>query len=56
LATYKNKVNEKPTFRPSAPKLMDQVREVFEKDLREGHSNVWLPGSLAKKYPNAPKC
>jgi len=32
-----------------------KVREIFEIDLREGHANVWLPGALAKKYPNAPK-
>ncbi|MDQ6996760.1 MAG: integron integrase [Mariprofundus sp.] len=32
-----------------------RVREIFEIDLREGHANVWLPGALAKKYPNAPK-
>jgi len=32
-----------------------KVREIFEIDLREDHANVWLPGALAKKYPNAPK-
>lgn len=32
-----------------------KVRKIFEIDLREDHANVWLPGSLAKKYPNAPK-
>ncbi len=31
------------------------VRKLFEKDLSEGNANVWLPGALAKKYPNAPK-
>jgi len=34
---------------------LKSVRELFEKDLSEGHANVWLPGALAKKYPNAPK-
>jgi len=32
-----------------------KVRAVFEQDLQEGHANVWLPGALARKYPNAPK-
>jgi len=31
------------------------VRAQFDCDLKAGHANVWLPGSLAKKYPNAPK-
>lgn len=31
------------------------VRKTFEQDLSDGHANVWLPGALAKKYPNAPK-
>jgi len=31
------------------------VRKVFEQDLQNNHANVWLPGALAKKYPNAPK-
>jgi len=34
---------------------LQSVRELFGKDLREGHANVWLPGALAKKYPNAPQ-
>ena len=32
-----------------------KVRLVFENDLQAGHANVWLPGALARKYPNAPK-
>jgi len=34
---------------------LQSVRELFGKDSREGHANVWLPGALAKKYPNAPQ-
>jgi len=34
---------------------LQKVREIFEIDLREDHANVWLPGSLAKKYPKAPQ-
>jgi len=34
---------------------LQSIRTLFEKDLSEGHANVWLPGALAKKYPNAPK-
>ena len=29
------------------------VRVLFEQDLEEGCANVWLPGALARKYPNA---
>jgi len=34
---------------------LQRVRSMFEKDLQAGHANVWLPGALAKKYPNAPQ-
>jgi len=34
---------------------LQSVREMFEKDLKEGNANVWLPGALAKKYPGAPQ-
>lgn len=34
---------------------LHKVRQVFEKDLQEGHANVWLPGALARKFPGAPK-
>lgn len=34
---------------------LQAVRKIFEQDLSDGHANVWLPGALAKKYPNAPK-
>ncbi|MDQ6958606.1 MAG: integron integrase [Mariprofundaceae bacterium] len=34
---------------------LQKVRRVFEQDLQDGHANVWLPGALARKYPNAPK-
>ena len=29
-------------------------RLLYEDDLRDGRSEVWLPDALAKKYPNAP--
>lgn len=34
---------------------MERVKHVFERDIGEGVANVWLPGALARKYPNAPK-
>jgi len=34
---------------------LESVRKIFEEDLKEGHANVWLPGALARKYPNAAK-
>jgi len=45
LASYQNKVNEKSTFRPSAPRLMDQVREVlryhhYGKRTEEAYANL----------------
>jgi len=32
-----------------------RVRTIYEADLAEGRANVWLPGALARKCPNAPK-
>jgi len=34
---------------------LQRVRSMFETDLQAGHANVWLPGALAQKYPNAPQ-
>jgi len=34
---------------------LQQVRLIFIDDFQQGHANVWLPGALAKKYPNAAK-
>ena len=34
---------------------LQRVRKIYEQDLQKGQANVWLPGALAKKYPNAPK-
>ena len=31
------------------------VKVIFERDLQEGHGEVYLPHALAKKYPNANK-
>jgi integron integrase len=32
-----------------------KVKALYEEDLAAGTANVYLPGALAKKYPNAPK-
>jgi integron integrase len=32
-----------------------KVRALHENDLAKGFGTVWLPGALARKYPNAPK-
>jgi len=34
---------------------LQKVRTIYAQDLQEGHANAWLPGALAKKYPNASK-
>jgi integron integrase len=34
---------------------LQKVHSIFEQDLQAGYANVWLPGALARKYPNAPK-
>jgi integron integrase len=31
------------------------VRSQHEADLKAGYAGVWLPGALARKYPNAPR-
>ncbi|HNX53298.1 MAG TPA: integron integrase [Pontiellaceae bacterium] len=33
---------------------LDRVRALHEADLAKGFGAVWLPGALARKYPNAP--
>jgi integron integrase len=33
---------------------LQRVRCLHEKDLEKGFGAVWLPGALARKYPNAP--
>jgi len=43
------------TVREDFQAHLQKVRAIFEKDLHHGHANVWLPGALARKYPNAPK-
>lgn len=32
---------------------LKKVQGIYESDLAAGHANVYLPGALAKKYPNA---
>jgi integron integrase len=34
---------------------LQKVRCLHEEDLKKGFGSVWLPGALARKYPNAPK-
>jgi len=34
---------------------LHEVRVLFNHDVEQGVANVWLPGALARKYPNAPK-
>jgi len=34
---------------------LQMVRNLHEKDLRDGFGAVWLPDALARKYPRAPK-
>ena len=34
---------------------LEKVRALHDKDLSDGHGEVFLPGALAKKYPNAAK-
>jgi integron integrase len=34
---------------------LERVRALHEADLEKGLGAVWLPGALARKYPNAPK-
>lgn len=43
------------SVRDDLKRHLQRVRDLFEQDLSEGHANVWLPGALAKKYPNASK-
>lgn len=33
---------------------LKRVRALHEEDLKKGFGAVWLPGALARKYPNAP--
>jgi integron integrase len=33
---------------------LKRVRQLHEDDCKAGHGAVWLPGALARKYPNAP--
>lgn len=34
---------------------LERVRQLHEKDLAAGYGAVYLPGALARKYPNAPR-
>ncbi len=41
---------------PDLKSQLKQTKGLFEKDLASGDANVFLPGALAKKYPNASSC
>ena len=43
------------SVRDELARHLERVKHLFDRDVSEGAANVWLPGSLAKKYPNAPK-
>ena len=34
---------------------VDVVETLHQKDLADGYGEIYLPGALARKYPNAPK-
>ena len=34
---------------------LERVRQLHQQDLAEGFGTVWMPESLARKYPNAPR-
>lgn len=34
---------------------LGHVRQIFQEDTQSGHGEVFLPGALARKYPNAPR-
>jgi integron integrase len=33
---------------------LKRIRQLHEQDVEKGFGSVWLPGALARKYPNAP--
>ncbi|MDQ6972932.1 MAG: integron integrase, partial [Mariprofundaceae bacterium] len=43
------------SVRDELAKHLERVKHLFDRDVSEGVVNVWLPGDLAKKYPNALK-
>ncbi len=59
MAAYQNRVNEKSTFRPSAPRLMEQVREVpryhrYGKRAEEAYVR-WIKGFIYFHNKQHPK-
>src|SRR3989304_6079638 len=61
IVIYQGK-GKKNRIAPLPDKLVDslkvhleKVRQLHDKDLAEGYGEVFLPGALAKKYPNAAK-
>ena len=42
-------------IQPALQKHLKRVKDLHEKDLRQGLGEVYLPGALDRKYPNAPK-
>lgn len=43
------------TLKPELQEHMKRVRAIHQRDIAEGWGSVYLPDSLAKKYPNASK-
>ena len=43
------------TLRAELQRHLQGVRSQQEADLKAGYAGVWLPGALARKYPNAPR-
>ena len=43
------------TLHEPMQRQLEKARILFDNDLAAGNANVFLPGALAKKYPNAPQ-
>ena len=42
------------TVKPVVRQHLEEVKKLHEQDLAAGYGEVMLPGSLTRKYPNAP--
>jgi integron integrase len=53
---FKDRVTMLPdALRPTLGEHLARVKILHEKDLKEGHGEVYLPDALARKYPSAAK-
>ena len=43
------------TIKPSLQEHLERVRLIHQNDLKQGYGEVYLPGALERKYPNAKK-